>query len=299
MKVRAVFRSVQPYISALAVIATAAALVFTIYFTQLGMQWITFLGGVLVAAILAEATRVSRLEWIATRRSAQLSALKDKLEHQTQLRKRAEEAISLSRPRLQLIDEVLTTMVALIDAEGNCRYHNRAFLEWLHLRPDQIHGQHIRKILGSSVYQESATSVRQALDGHRVQYERMQKMPDGAVYRLLVEHIPQFGEDGKVSGFFMLIDDITSPGDVQQPGMIKAAEPVRVEINAPALVREASSSQDSFVDSFSEQVMGQKDALQIRAAIEKGSFRLFCQLITPLPPGSAEAEHYEILVRLI
>lgn len=299
MNFRAIFRSVQPYISALAVIATAAALVFAIYFTELGMQWITFLGGVLVAAILAEATRVSRLEWIASRRSAQLSALKDKLEHQTQLRKRAEEALALSRPRMQLIDEVLTTMVALIDTEGNCQYHNRAFMEWLHLRPDQIHGQHIRKILGSNVYQESATSVRQALDGHHVQYERMQKMPDGAVYRLLVEHIPQFGEDGKVSGFFMLIDDITSPVDVQPPGSIEPAEPVHADDKATAFVRESSSSQDSFVDSFSEQVIGQKDASLIKAAIERGAFRLFCQLITPLAPGSSEAEHYEILVRLI
>lgn len=297
MKARVIFRTVQPFMSALAVIFTAGALVFAIYFTELGMQWITFLGGVLVASVLAEATRVSRLEWIATRRAAQLSASKDKLERETQLRKLAEEALAASKPRLQLIDEVLPTMIALFDAAGQCRYHNRAFLDWLHLRADQVRDQHIRKILGAGVYQETATSVRQSLDGHRVHYERTQKMPDGAVYKLAVEHIPQFSEDGKVTGFYMLMNDITSPGDLHktavttgQPGSVPA-EPLRMA--------ETTTSQDRYIESFSEQVSGHRDVLNIKAAIEKGDFSLYCQLISPLMSESGEAEHYEILVRLI
>src|SRR5574340_1105748 len=100
MQIRKIFRAVRPFISALAVIATAAALVFTIYFTRIGLQWTTFLAGVLVAAILAEATRVSRAEWVAMRRTAQLTAVKDKLDHEMHLRKRAEEEIAASKPRL-------------------------------------------------------------------------------------------------------------------------------------------------------------------------------------------------------
>ena len=67
MKFRIIFRTVRPFVSALAVIATSAALVFTIYFTELGLQWVTFLGGILVAAMLSEATRVSRAEWVAVK----------------------------------------------------------------------------------------------------------------------------------------------------------------------------------------------------------------------------------------
>jgi PAS domain S-box-containing protein len=295
MKARVIFRTVRPFMSALAVIATSTALVFTIYFTELGPQWVTFLGGVLVAAILSEATRVSRVEWLAARRTAQLNVFKDKLEHETQLRKWTEEAVAASKPRLHLIDEVLPTMLAFVDTEGVCRYHNRAFMEWLHLRPDQIKGQHIKKILGANVYQETATSVRQSLDGHHVHYERTQKMPDGAVYRLHVEHIPQLGDDGKVTGFFMLVDDITAPGDLTKPGTETAAR--TQDGIAPA--REVMSNQDTYVESFSEQISGQTDINNIRAAIEKGDFSLYCQLITPLAADSAEAEHYEILVRLL
>jgi PAS domain S-box-containing protein len=296
MKLRVIFRAVRPFFSAIAVIATATVLVAAIYLTALGLQWVTFLGGVLVAAILAEATRVSRLEWLATLRIARLTATKEKLERETDLRKLAEAALASGKPRLHLIDEILPTMVALVDPEGQCRYHNRAFAEWLHLRPDHILGQHIRKILGSNVYQESATSVRQSLDGHHVQYERTQKMPDGTVYRLHVEHIPQFGEDGKVTGFFMLINDITSPGDLRRPD-IEARPGGNAEIPAPG--HEGMTNQDTFVETFSEQISGQTDVKNIKAAIEKGDFSLYCQLITPLAIASGEAEHYEILVRLI
>jgi PAS domain S-box-containing protein len=275
------------------------ALVFTIYFTRLGLEWVTFLGGVLLAAILSEATRVSRIEWLAARRSAQLSVIKDKLDHEKQLRKWAEDAVAAGKPRLHLIDEVLPIMVAFIDTEDQCRYHNRAFLEWVHLRPDQIDGQHIRKILGSHVYQETATSIRQSLNGHHVQYERKQEMTDGTVYKLHVEHVPQFGEDGRVTGFFMLMDDVTSPGDLSKPGMDSRAAFASDEADMHALVHEEMSSQDTYVESFSEQISGQKDANNIRAAIEKGDFSLYCQLITPMAADSGEAEHYEILVRLI
>ena len=39
MKARIMFRAVRPFVSALAGIATSAALIFTIYFTRLGLEW--------------------------------------------------------------------------------------------------------------------------------------------------------------------------------------------------------------------------------------------------------------------
>lgn len=298
MRFRDAFRTVRPIISALAVIATSAVLVSAIYYTQLDLQWITFLAGVLVAAILAEATRVSRIEWLAMLRSAKLSALKDKLEHESYLRKTAEALVAANKPRLQLIDEAIPTMVALIDTEGHCRYHNRAFMEWLHLRPEHIHGQHIRKVLGPKIYQEAATEIRQSLDGHPVHYEQTQRMPDGALYHLHFEHLPQFADDGKVTGFFMLINDITAPVDVHGTNKPEApaAQPHTADTHA---VHDGASSQDSFVDAFAEQLTGQKDAGHIKAAIENGDFRLYCQLISPLREDSGEMGHYEILVRLL
>lgn len=298
MQVRRIFRAIRPFISAIAVTATAAMLVSAIYYTELEPQWITFLAGILVAAILAEATRISRAEWLAIRRTAQLAAVRDRLDREIQLRKRAEGIIAASKPRLQLIDEALSTMVAFIDIEGCCQYHNRAFMEWLHLRPEQIHGRHAREVLGTRIYEETAAAIRQSLDGHAVHYERRQKMPDGAVYRFLVEHIPQFTEGGKVTGFYMLISDITAPSDVHPSGLPESRGSAN-DAGRRTLTQAGKSTQDMFVDSFAEQITGQRDANRIMAAIENGSFRLFCQLITPITADSGETGHHEILVRLM
>lgn len=300
MQIRNLFHAVRPFISAVAVIFTAAVLVFAIYYTQLGLQWATFLAGVLMAAILAEAARVSRSEWITMRRTAQLALVKDKLEHEKILRKRADDTISASKSRLHLIDELLPTMIALVDIEGYLQYHNRALMDWLHIQPEKIRGKHMSEVLGADVYQESATAIRQSLDGHPIRYERIQKMPDGAIYRLFVEHIPQFGEDGKVTGFYMLMNDITSPGDVRPSVRIEPGTTAhRIVETETVAFHDENTSQDLFIDALSEQVSSQKDARQIMSAIENDKFCLFCQQIIPIAIDANEVEYNEILVRLI
>lgn len=301
MQVRNFFRAVRPFITVIAVIATASILVFAIYYTQPGPQWIAFLTGMLVAATISEATRASRAEQVISQHTEQISLLKYELERETQLRKIAEKAVAESKSRLHLIDEVLPSMVAFIDIEGHCQYCNRAFLDWLHLRPEQAIGRHMSKMLGADVYRETASALRQSLDGHAVHYERMQKMPNGAFFRLFIEHLPQFGEDGKVTGFYMLMNDITSPKDVRKSAQPGSSEPDRAGNAAVmhGLVSDEKTDHDMYVDSFSEQISGKKDASRFMTAIANNEFILYCQLITPLSVNSSEAEHCEILVRLV
>ena len=91
MRFRKIFHLIQPYLAAVAVILVVSLLVFAIYFTNLNMQWVTFLTGILIASILGMTSRASRAEWINTRRTAQLTLLKDKLEQEALLRKKANE----------------------------------------------------------------------------------------------------------------------------------------------------------------------------------------------------------------
>ncbi|MFH2134439.1 MAG: EAL domain-containing protein [Pseudomonadota bacterium] len=291
MQKRTLFRTIRNYVAALAVIATASALVFAISFTESSLPWTAFLTGVLVAAILAEAVRASRSEWLLMRRTAQLAALKSKLERETLLRKHADQKNAADRPRLQIMDDSMSTMVALFDVKGLCHYHNRAFRDWLGVRPEQIEAHHIREILGPKVSAEIATAVRQSLDGQEMRYERTQAMPNGALYHLSITHVPQYDEAGKVNGFYFLADDITDRSDLT---------PVQMPANEqPATDNELQAGQALYIDAFSEQLTGQKDAgKRIITAIEHGEFRLFCQLIAPLPLNSGGAAHYEILIRL-
>lgn len=290
-----IFRSVRAYLVAIAIVGIAAALVSTIFFTQDNLPWTAFLTGILVASVLAEAARATRSEWVLMRRTAQLSAMKEKFEFEAGLRKLAEKKIADDNVRLRLIDETLSTMIVLIDAQGQCRYHNRAFREWLHLKAELIDGRHIRELFGSKAYAGIATSVQQSLDGQALHYEFLHEMTGGAVYRLLVEHVPQIDAAGKVNGFYFLAEDITKRGD------LPLTDPFEPR-NHPATdsVSRGNADQELFLDVFSEQFSGRLDAgKQFIAAIQGGEFQLYCQLISPLPMDSGKTAHYEILIRLM
>ncbi len=286
---RALTGPVRPLVSALSAIAISGALVATIFLTKLNMEWVTFLAGILVAALLAEATRLSRAEWALMRRTAQLAATRDKLDKETRARKNAEAHFSSAQPRLHLIDDVLPTMVLFADADGRCRYHNHAVRNGLLLRREQIDGMHLNEVLGPMVYQEISAYVRQALAGQTVTYYRNQKLGEGSVRKLGVMHVPQYAEGGRVTGFYMLMDDVTEHAEVLAP----------IPAPAPAAVA-AQPAQLAMPGAAPAPAAAQHDErADMIAAIEKNEFRLFSQRIAPLSGNTGRAEFHEILVRLM
>ncbi|MGB8077402.1 MAG: adenylate/guanylate cyclase domain-containing protein, partial [Gallionella sp.] len=88
MRASRILKVIQPYLTATAVMTIAGLLVFTIYFTELGVQWITFLTGILIASIISMTSRTTRAEWTITRRTAQLKLIKDRLDKEVLARKR-------------------------------------------------------------------------------------------------------------------------------------------------------------------------------------------------------------------
>lgn len=282
-----IFRSVRVYLISVAVIATAAALVATIYLTEDSLQWIAFLTGVLMASVFAEAARASRSEWNLMQKTDDLVAAEKKGELESGLRKIAEEKIAVAQGRLQLIDDKLPTMIVLIDTEGFCCYHNSAFRNWLNLKTGKIDGRTMRELLGSKAYADIATAFRQSLDGKAMRYEHVQEMSDGAIYRLKVEHVPQFNAAGKVTGFYFLATDITRPNDVS------AGKPESTTSRG-----EVYPEQGKMI-SETAQLSGKDEGKLFITAILDGEFRLYCQLISPLPVNSGKTAHYEILIRLI
>jgi len=111
MGTRKMFRSVQPYITAVAVIVIIGLLVFAINFTELGVQWITFLTGILAASIIAMVSRASRAEWIVTRRTTQLRTLKDKLEQEALLRSEAAANCQQAQLKLQQTEQAFARLI--------------------------------------------------------------------------------------------------------------------------------------------------------------------------------------------
>ena len=280
-------RPAQPYFFVMAIIAVLATAAFFIYSTGDSPQWVAFMAGLLAGAVLAG---ILRFAWLLRQRKIQLAATSDRIGQMAHLYKQKDKNAAEASSRLRLMDEAMSTMIALIDREGVCRYHNQAFRNWLHLKPEQTQDRPLRKILGNKIYHDLEAFIRQSLDGRVARYERTYTMPSGATYHLAMEHIPQFDSIGKVSGFYLLANDLTGRSDI---------------VAAPAGAAEAAAAhseqtnQDLFIDSLTEQITGEDDASQhIFSAIENGEFSLYCQSIAPLETRPGVHAHYEILVRL-
>lgn len=91
MKISKFLIKIQSYLAAMAAILVVCLLVAAIYFTEVDKQWVVFLSGVLIASVLGLTSRASRAEWISTRRTAQLTLMKDKLEQEVQSHKKTQE----------------------------------------------------------------------------------------------------------------------------------------------------------------------------------------------------------------
>lgn len=111
MTARRVFAILRPFITAILVVTLVGMLVFAIYFTSLGAESITFLSGILIASVIGMASRTSRAEWIITRRTAQLTSLKDKLEQEAYLRKKATDDHQKALALLQRIEHAFNRLI--------------------------------------------------------------------------------------------------------------------------------------------------------------------------------------------
>jgi EAL domain-containing protein (putative c-di-GMP-specific phosphodiesterase class I) len=88
---------------ALITLALGGLVAATVYWTAFDPRWITFLGGVLFAAVLAIASQMSRAEWRAARSTAQATLLQARLTEETALRRKAEDALRIAEEQLRVL----------------------------------------------------------------------------------------------------------------------------------------------------------------------------------------------------
>lgn len=169
-------RTVQLYLAVIASSITVVLLLGAIYFTRGDLQWIAFLSGILVAAIVATVVRASYTELMVARHTMQLLAAEEKLAQETKLRLWAEKAATASNARLQLIGETFPAMLAYVDAGQRCRYHNLLFRQWLGLNPDEIDGRSLRELLGNKFYREIEGFLADVMAGKAKHHEHMQEL---------------------------------------------------------------------------------------------------------------------------
>lgn len=288
MKLRAIFRSVSPFLGAGATVLMLVALVAAIYFTWLDLHWVAFLAGILAAAVLSIVSRASHAEWVIARRGAQLVQVRATLQSESVLRKHAEDALAAVRANIRYLDEALPAMIAYVDAGFTVRYHNRALRDWLGAAREAIDERPAGEALGSLAWADLEGPCREALAGRVAQAVRGQELASGARFRFAVQCLPHHGSDGRVLGAFIVQTDVTDP---LQDRHSRAA--------APDPAAEHERSRVIYADTLAEELTDWDNvADRLRAALAGDEFCLYSQAISPLSFIAARTPFHELLVRL-
>ena len=137
------------------------------------------------------------------------------------LAQRVDEQAEAIRQRDRDLRSILDNVPALVaswDAQRCIRFGNRAYLEWFGIRPDQVPGLHIERVLTPEQYAASRAHVDAVLAGEPQRFsrtmssrgaQRLDSAQPPVQRHLQVEFLPEHGEGGAVVGFYVTLTDVT------------------------------------------------------------------------------------------
>ncbi|MEP7214414.1 MAG: PAS domain S-box protein [Acidobacteriota bacterium] len=125
-------------------------------------------------------------------------------------RKLAEKAVRDSEAQLRLVTDAIPLLVSFVDAGLRYRIVNRAYSEWFERPHQEIVGEQMSDLLGTSAFLELQAEIRTALSGEEVTFERTIPYHTGERF-VHVNYIPQRDSDtGEVVGFHSFVWDISA-----------------------------------------------------------------------------------------
>ncbi|MBW4560151.1 MAG: PAS domain-containing protein [Mojavia pulchra JT2-VF2] len=119
------------------------------------------------------------------------------------------EELKQKEEQLQQVTNAIPALISFIDVNGCYRYNNRAYEEWFGRPCAEFYGLHLREVLGEASWESIRPYVAAALTGHRVSFECEVTYPAVGKRYISATYIPHFSEQGDVTGFVALIQDIS------------------------------------------------------------------------------------------
>lgn len=293
-------RPVQLALSVLLTLVLGALLTVTIQFTLFDLQWLTFLGGVLFAAMLSLASQASKSEWIIARRTRQLERLKEQLDHEKRHAQTIEESLKTAESRSGMLYDLLPTPLLYIDRDLRIRQHNRAFLKLTDWPAERIDGQLLRDVAVRE-YPALLPRFHETLAGQMVSYSMNWSAADGSSASYLVKQVPWPPDDLHAQGFYILMlpEAGSTAAAAAAPEPAEAAQRPPPVLSAPHAAITADSGETLYLHSLSDQLSGGGDPRsKLVRAMENNEFILFAQKILPLHNRPFEYGCHEILLRL-
>ena len=151
----------------------------------------------------------------AIRRALEQQRMRSELDelHQ-QLEQRVEQqaaSIRQSERDLRAILDHTPAVIGYWSADLRNRFGNRAFRHWLGTDPESLPGRTFDEVFGPESVARDQRYIDGVLRGESQSFEHTDMAPDGGASRhAQTSFHPDFGDDGKVRGFYSTLTDVTA-----------------------------------------------------------------------------------------
>jgi EAL domain-containing protein (putative c-di-GMP-specific phosphodiesterase class I)/PAS domain-containing protein len=280
-------RKNRPLAIALSVAGTAAVmglLAAAMVWTYFDPQWVPFLGGVLLAAVLATASRVMRAEWRLARRTRQLERARAQLAQESTRAHTASEAIRLGEERLRQLCDALPMPVFFVDRDARCHLHNAAAALEARRPREAIDGRPLADAVGQEAYAVMQPHLAASFAGRETRYAlTWPGHAQGAPFEAL--HVPVPRGSAQPTGAFVIFD--RGQPHPAAPAAAGPEEPHDVLHDLDFLRAHSHRASD-----------WDEPHARLKRALEEDHFELLQQPIVRIAAGAPEPAFREIFLRL-
>lgn len=114
-------------------------------------------------------------------------------------------ALQQSEQRLLTLTNALPVLISYVGTDKRYLFANQEYEEWFGHQPA---GREVVDVVGKTAYQQVEPYIDAALQGNRVSYEMRVDLQHAGTRFIHASYVPDQGTDGKVKGFFALVQDV-------------------------------------------------------------------------------------------
>lgn len=121
----------------------------------------------------------------------------------------AQLALTDSLNTLRRLTDAMPALISRVDRDVRYTFNNAAYERWFGIDREQILGKRADELLGDDVIEIVRGHIDQALSGRGARFETWIPYQEVGTRFCSIEYIPDAQADGEVTGFFVLVTDIT------------------------------------------------------------------------------------------
>ncbi|QNF34233.1 PAS domain-containing protein [Adhaeribacter swui] len=154
---------------------------------------------------------------------------------------KARRTVEESAKQLRLVTDNLPVLIGYVDTQEKYRFANRPYEAWFNLKADAMLGKPVVEVIGEKAYKNVKQYIDRALAGERFSFDITMHYRPGFTRHIHTNYIPDI-QDGKVVGFYSMVQDITDQVEAQQRLAQSAAESQMIASNAPVFIFRADAA---------------------------------------------------------